>query len=97
VGARRETGYFLYDYLYDVLSLETMRCGVLASNTRMESRFEFVGLVPEHISYAPSATKQSFEEIHHYSVPRQLWHKYRRYHDIRANVAAAKHAAWAGI
>lgn len=96
-GPRRETQRRILEIFFDEFDLQTLRCSVLQSNARMESRIQSAGLSPEHVSYKPSAVRAAFEEIHDYSVPRDLWRKFRDNRAERDLIEALQQAAWAGI
>jgi len=77
VGVRRESQRPLIGVLFDDLDLETMRASVLARNEKIEQRFEFWRVAPEHTSFSPSENEPAPEEIHHYSITRDQWRRAR--------------------
>jgi RimJ/RimL family protein N-acetyltransferase len=96
-GAYYETDRVLQDYMFETLDLETLRCACLARNTRMVTRFEVVGLAPEHVEHMPSASREAFEQINHYRVPKRIWQLLRDTRSTRDQIIALVNAARAGI
>lgn len=91
LGALKESGRPLFDFMFDDLGLETMRYNVLASNARMHERFRDPILSkldgPEHKSRVASATGPEPETILHYRMSRA------QHLEIRAQ-RAARDAEW---
>jgi len=96
-GAYYETDRVLQDYMFETLDLETLRCSCLARNTRMVERMAIAGLKPEHIDHVPSNSREAFEEIHHYRVPKNLWRLIRGGRHVSDLIIALCNAARAGI
>lgn len=96
-GAYYETDRVLQDYMFETLDLETLRCACLARNTRMVTRFEVAGLAPEHVEHMPSASREAFEQINHYRVPKRVWQLLRDTRSTRDQIIALVNAARAGI
>lgn len=82
-GARHETEPLLYEYLFAELGLKTMRCSVLSKNRAIDERFSRAGVVPEHVTYKPSASGEAFVEIRHYSLTEERWREIRRRRGIQ--------------
>jgi RimJ/RimL family protein N-acetyltransferase len=70
---RAETQRVLFAYFFGELELDTMRCAVLASNTRVVSLFAARGIVHEHASRKPDAGGGAPVEIFHYRVTKEDW------------------------
>ena len=91
LGALKESGRPLFDFMFDDLGLETMRYNVLASNARMHERFRDPILSkldgPEHKSQTASAAGAEPETILHYRMSRA------QHLEIRAQ-RAARDAEW---
>ena len=96
-GAYYETDRVLQDFMFETLDLETLRCSCLARNTRMVERMVIVGLKPELIEHVASASREAFEEIHHYRVPKNLWRRLRDGRSTSEIIIALCNAARAGI
>jgi RimJ/RimL family protein N-acetyltransferase len=74
---RRETQRMLLPYFFNELGLETMRCSVLAENSRVNAMFAARGMVHEHTSRNPSASGGEPVEIYHYRLARDRWRAMR--------------------
>ncbi len=86
---RRETLIVLLGYFFGNLGLETMRCSVLATNTRVVNLFAARGFLHEHTSKQPSAVDGEPLDILHYSVTRAVWAAMRAERIARERAAAA--------
>ena len=96
-GARHETQRKLTSVFFEDMDLETVRFSVLSRNQRMEGRLDGAGIAPEHTSFSPSVVGRAFEEIHHYSVTREVWRTFADSRERRDLIKALTEAARAGI
>lgn len=70
LGALRETGRPLYEFMFLNQGLGAMCYNVLASNERVRSRLT---RTPDHVSNVEAASGEGQETIHHFRTTRERW------------------------
>ena len=94
---REETERAITSIFFEDFDLLVLRFSVLARNVRMEGRMDLAGISSDHTTFNPSASTEAFEEVHHYSLTREAWHKFRDSRALRDLIRALTEAARAGI